>query len=387
MKLFSCSNCGNTVYFENRACEACGRLLGYRASSDAMVAIPPGGPATDGLRFCFNAGDDACNWLVEAHEPGGFCRACRHNGVIPDLAAPGNLLSWRLVEEAKRRMFYSLLRWGLPAPTRAEDASDGLRFEFLADGEDSASKVLTGHADGVITIALAEADDVERERRRAAMGEPYRTLIGHFRHEIGHYYWNLLVRDGGKLDACRAVFGDDRADYGEALRRHHAGGPPEDWRDDYVSSYATMHPWEDFAETWAHAMHIVDTLETAAAFGISVRPRVAGGATLSADIDFDPYRARSFDEIMSAWLPVVLAMNALNRSMGLPDLYPFVVTPPVRAKLAFVHELMRAPGAPVDVPRRVNDEASGEEALGQHPVHALGHVHGLRHAEIDADRA
>jgi len=307
-----------------------------------MMAVPDGDSDPASVpRFCANAEADACNWLIEGTDEGSFCRACRHNGIIPDLAGHGNLLGWRRTEEAKRRMVYSLLRWGLPIPTRWENERDGLRFEFLADSGEGAPKVMTGHADGIITIALAEADDVERERRRAAMGEPYRTLLGHFRHEIGHFYWNLLVRDGDRLQACRAVFGDDSQDYGEALTRHHGEGPPLDWPARFVSSYATMHPWEDFAETWAHCMHIVDTLETAGAFGISVHPRVAGGEALSAEVRFNPYEAASFDDILTAWLPVAIAANAINRSMGAPDLYPFVLTQAVTAKLAFVHGLIR----------------------------------------------
>jgi hypothetical protein len=344
MKIFTCPACANIVYFENRSCEACGGRLGYRPSANAMSAPEDHLAPDHGRRLCANAGAEACNWLIEPGDDGPFCRACVHNGIIPDLSQPGHLDAWRRMEEAKRRMIYSLLRWSLPLPTRAEDPDHGLRFEFLADEPADGPKAMTGHADGVITIALAEADDVERERRRAAMGEPYRTLLGHFRHEIGHFYWNLLIRDGGRLDACRAVFGDDRLDYGEALQRHHGEGPPADWRDSYVSAYATMHPWEDFAETWAHCMHIVDTLETAAAFGLSVRPRAPGGEALAADVAFDPYRARTFDDIMSAWLPVAVAVNALNRSMGTPDLYPFVLTPAATAKLAFVHQVIREAG-------------------------------------------
>ena len=200
--------------------------------------------------------------------------------MIPDLSLSVNQMRWRRLEEAKRRLFYSLLRWRLPIPTVADDPERGLRFEFLADQGGDAPKVMTGHDGGLITISIAEADDVERERRRTAMGEPYRTIIGHFRHEIGHYYWDLLVRDGRRLDECRALFGDDRQDYSEALERHHQFGPPQDWRDGYVSAYATMHPWEDFAETWAHCMHIVDTLETAASFGLSVRPKVAAASCI-----------------------------------------------------------------------------------------------------------
>ena len=187
--------------------------------------------------------------------------------------------------------------------------------------------MLTGHDDGLITINIAEADDAERERRRLELGEPYRTLLGHLRHEVGHYYWDLLVRDGGSIDACRAVFGDESDDYQQALNRHYQNGAPAGWQETYVSAYATMHPWEDFAETWTHYLHMVDTLDTAASFGIVVDPGSRDDPTLETEIAFDPYRARNFDRLVEAWLPLTVAVNSLNRSMGQPDLYPFALTP------------------------------------------------------------
>ncbi|HEX2943164.1 MAG TPA: putative zinc-binding metallopeptidase, partial [Rhodopila sp.] len=214
--------------------------------------------------------------------------------------------------------------------------------DFLADAPDpGAPKVMTGHDNGLITIALIEADDAERERRRAQMQEPYRSLLGHFRHEVGHYFWDVLVRDGDKLDAFRAMFGDDRQDYGAALQRHYENGPPADWQAQYVSQYASTHPWEDWAETWAHYLHIVDTLEMAAAFGIRVRPRLVKEETLTAEIDLDPYRGdASMQQIIDAWLPLTFAINSLNRAMGQPDLYPFMLSAAVVAKLDFVHRLV-----------------------------------------------
>ncbi len=200
--------------------------------------------------------------------------------------------------------------------------------------------MLTGHDEGKITIALKEADDAERERRRVAMREPYRTLLGHFRHEIGHYYWDVLVRDGGTLDACRAVFGDDSRDYAEALKRHYDEGAPPGWQEQFVSEYATTHPWEDFAETWAHYLHIVDTLEMVAAAGMSVRPLIDRSGDYSATVAFDPYFADDIGQVIDAWLPFVFAMNNVSRAMGERDLYPFVIAPAVRTKLGFVHRLV-----------------------------------------------
>jgi hypothetical protein len=248
---------------------------------------------------------------------------------------PDNLAHWRKLEIAKHRLFYTLLKLRLPLATRAEDA-DGLAFDFLSN-QLSAAPVMTGHAAGVITINLLEANDSERERQRSQMGEPYRTLLGHFRHEIAHYYWDKLVANSPCLDDFRAIFGDERKDYAAALQQHHTNGPPADWPEHFVTAYASAHPWEDFAETWAHYFHMVDTLETAGAFGMRVRPKLSKGAELATTIDFDPHLAE-MDRLVDAWLPLTFAVNSINRSMGQPDLYPFVLGPAVIVKLTFVHE-------------------------------------------------
>jgi len=261
--------------------------------------------------------------------------------MIPDLTIVENLAHWQKIEIAKHRLFYSLLRLKLPVPTKLESPKEGLAFDFLAElPQSNAPRVMTGHDNGLITIALAEADDAVREQNRVAMHEPYRTLLGHFRHEIGHYYWDRLVRDGGQLDACRQLFGDDSQDYGQALQTYYANGAPPDWQSNFVSQYATSHPWEDFAETWAHYLHIVDTLEIARAFGLSTQPRLAKGEELDATVDFDPYRAAEIGQLIDSWTPLSLALNSLNRAMGQPDVYPFVLSPPVIEKLGFIHRLV-----------------------------------------------
>ena len=194
---------------------------------------------------------------------------------------PKNLANWRKIELAKRHLFYSLMRWRLPMSDRTEDPENGLAFEFLSDvvkDDGSIQRVLTGHNAGLITVNIAEADDAERESRRTSMREPYRTVLGHLRHEVGHYYWDRLVRDRGNLDRYRQLFGDETQDYGASLKRHYESGAPADWQDAYISTYATAHAWEDFAETWAHYMHMVDALETAGAFGVSVNPPVPDAA-------------------------------------------------------------------------------------------------------------
>jgi hypothetical protein len=259
MKLFKCQVCGQVLLFENTKCEKCARRLGYLPQADLLTVIEPRGPhwsafgdSERSYRFCQNAEYDCCNWLVPADSPERLCIACHHNGTVLDLSQRRNIALWRKIELAKHRLFYSLLRLDLPLQARADDP-EGLVFEFLDDdGSRGGPKILTGHYDGRITIALAEADDAERESRRSAMGEPYRTLLGHFRHEIGHYYWDRLVRDSGLREPCRAVFGDDTRDYKEALKVHYGNGAPADWHERFVSAYAASHPWEDFAETWAH---------------------------------------------------------------------------------------------------------------------------------------
>jgi hypothetical protein len=358
MKLFECSACGQPLYFENTRCESCGRRLGYHPAAQDLAALEPAGDrwrrfarADQLFRLCVNAEHDACNWLVPEDDARDFCVACRHNRTVPDLGDAWNQTRWRRLELAKHRLFYTLLRLGLPLADRSRDPQ-GLAFDFLADPNETSSggpAILTGHDNGLITINIAEADDAERERRRHAMREPYRTLLGHFRHEIGHYFWNVLVRGDPSIEPFRRIFGDERVDYGGALQRHYERGPPPDWQERYVSAYASAHPWEDFAETWAHYLHIVDTLETASAFGLKVTPKIQRGPELSAEVDFDPHDMADLNRLIDAWLPLTFAVNSLNRSMGQPDLYPFVLSPATIGKLGFVHErIYAAKGHPTE---------------------------------------
>ncbi len=344
MKIFTCQNCGQLLHFENTLCIRCGRPLGFLPDKLELSALDTGAGTVTAMadgsprRACANANQALCNWLVPGDGDDAFCAACALDRTIPDLSMVGNLERWQALEAAKRRLIYALYRLGLPLTNRNEDVVHGLAFDFLADAADG-TPVMTGHADGLVTINIAEADSAERERRRVELGEPYRTLLGHLRHEVGHYYWDLLVRDGGNVDAARAVFGDESEDYQAALARHYHEGPPPGWQASYVSAYATMHPWEDFAETWTHYLHMVDTLDTAASFGLAVEPDVDDPA-LSTEIGFDPYRARTVDRLVKAWLPLTIAVNSLNRSMGQPDLYPFVLGPAVIRKLEFIHRLV-----------------------------------------------
>ncbi len=351
MQIFECQNCGQALYFENTSCQSCGLRLGYLPEQATITALKVKDSAWEALaelegsyRHCGNAIYEVCNWLVPAEQPGQFCVACRHNRMIPDLSVPQNVAHWRKIEVAKHRLFYTLLKFRLPLATKEEEP-DALAFDFIADqtGPQGHIPVLTGHEDGLITINLAEADDPERERRRSQMGEPYRTLLGHFRHEIAHYYWDRLVAQSASIEEFRETFGDEQQDYGAALQRHYANGPLGDWPQHFVSAYASSHPWEDFAETWAHYFHMIDTVETAGAFGITVRPKVGKGSDMAAKLDFDPHGA-DMTRIIDAWLPLTYAMNSINRSMGLQDFYPFVLAPAVIVKLSFIHRLTHAEG-------------------------------------------
>jgi hypothetical protein len=279
--------------------------------------------------------------MIEADSSDLYCAACRHNRTVPDTSIPTNVVAWSKIEVAKHRLFYTLMKLDLPLDDRGQNGGLRLAFDFLASPPHvDGPRVMTGHDNGLITLALEEADDAERERRRTLMHEPYRTLLGHFRHEVGHYFWDVLVRDGNQVESCRKIFGDDTADYEVALQTYYANGAPPNWRDSFISAYATSHPWEDFAETWAHYLHIVDTLEMARAFGMYIHPQLAGPGELDAQVDFDPYRVRDPSALIETWIPLSNALNSLNRTMGQPDLYPFILSPRVVEKLSAIHDLI-----------------------------------------------
>lgn len=290
--------------------------------------------------YCNNHQHNVCNWLVEAPET--LCVACELNRHIPNLGKIEQLQAWQKLEFAKHRLVYSLLQLNVPILNKLEDPDDGLSFDFISEKDvvPEDAQVTTGHAWGQVTINASEANSAGREQMREDMNESYRTLIGHFRHEVGHYYWDQLVAtDEITLESCRALFGDERASYTDALQKHYES-PNKVWKDSYVSVYASSHPWEDWAETWAHYLHIIDTLETASQFGFSLQPLSPQQSNLSVMVNIDPYQHRNFDEILDQYLPLTFAVNSLNRSMGQPDLYPFIIVPTVRNKLKFIHELL-----------------------------------------------
>jgi hypothetical protein len=356
MKLFSCGVCGSTVHFDSIRCEACGTALGFAPDlCDIAMFSDDSGLARDRhggrwRRCVHNTPDEGCNWLVAEADDDPWCRSCRLNRVIPNLANPDYRRLWKRLEEEKRRFVYSALRLGLPITPQSHDPQ-GLAFDFLADGPGFSERVLTGHAGGVITINIAEADPVERERMRQEMDEPYRTILGHFRHESGHYYWDRLVRDTDLLEPYRALFGDERADYGGALQAHYENGPPADWGARFISAYAACHPWEDWAESWSHYFHMVDTLETAFAYGMRLTPRTGLTGALSVDAGLDPYETADFDALLAQWMPLTLALNSLSRSMGHAHAYPFALASPVIDKLRFVHHVIQGCVVADDVPR------------------------------------
>jgi hypothetical protein len=346
MKLFSCPHCGQRLYFENTACLACGKVVMYEPMRGSFVLA-----GDESLFQCVNATECDCNWAAQPDTP--FCLACSLNQTIPDLSVDGNRSRWARVERAKRRAVYGLLAFGLEVAPKPEPGSEaGLAFDFLADPigpGPGGERILTGHDNGLITLNVAEADSPQRERMRVEMGEHYRTLLGHFRHELGHYYWDLLIRDDPAwLDAFRSQFGDETVDYEESLQRHYNAGAPADWQSSHISAYAASHPWEDWAESWAHYLHITDTLEMVQSLNMSLGQidtveantlpvsDPGGGAA-----EAGGGRATSaFDLILERWLVLSEASNSINRCMGLPDLYPFVISPPTADKLRFVHRLL-----------------------------------------------
>ena len=372
MRPFACGHCANTVYFENVNCGLCGALLGFSPALRRMLAFdsPPPAPApwcvrasaprqaagvaaqadpadradASLLRPCANRLEhQLCNWMLDAGDEHQQCRSCRLTVAIPNLQEPLNRARWHLFEKAKRRLVFTLLTLGLPPEPQPGAAAGafGLRFQLLANLPDQ-PPVMTGHDGGLITLNLAEADDVQREAARAALGEPQRSLLGHLRHEASHYLQQRYV-DGRPAQArCREVFGDERIDYTDALDRHYAQGPPADWQQHCISAYASAHPWEDWAETCAHYLLVVDAVQTAATWGL----RLTGPNTAQPRGADGPVQAPVDDLVLNQWLPVAQFLNAMNRSLGQPDPYPYQMPDAVLAKMGLVQTLLREAAVP-----------------------------------------
>ncbi len=292
---------------------------------------------------CANHVAAGCNWLVPPEQTGSLCASCLLTRTRPndaDLAGDTDIAgAYVSAEAAKRRLIFQLLELGLPGMPIHGRTTGMPAFDLLLSIQ---NPVTIGHADGIVTIDLAESFDDYRERMRHQLGESYRTMLGHMRHEVGHYYWQVLVSaDESRLSRYRERFGDERVDYNRALERHYSGGdPPVGWEETYVSTYATAHPWEDWAETFAHYLHIRDALQTAASFGVSVDPAVVDPESASRPV---PSSGESIEDIIADWIPLAGALNAINRSMGHPDAYPFVLSPGIIEKLGFVHQVVERP--------------------------------------------
>ena len=350
MKTHHCT-CGQLLFFENVLCMKCGRDIGFLPDLLLLSSLDPVGDRlyaataqeANGRRYrkCLNYAEaGVCNWMVPQEKaPEHFCTSCRLDQIIPDLSIERNRLFWRLIEGGKRRLVYSLLSLKLPVLNKHDDPKQGMSFRFLAQPIGSTTRVLTGHDDGIITLNISEADDVERERMRLSMKEPYRTILGHFRHEVGHYYWDRLVSGTKYLEPFRAFFGDERVDYNQSLANYYETGVRPGWQEYFVSVYAVSHPWEDWAETWAHYLHIQDSLEVALDFGLidknlSLEPREETETSPSAPPQ------KKFWEVIEAWSRLTIALNSLNRSMGLRDIYPFILSRPVIEKIRFIAEVI-----------------------------------------------
>ncbi|WP_370204735.1 zinc-binding metallopeptidase family protein [Pararhodobacter marinus] len=333
MRRFRCPSCQHEVFFSNTACLNCGTVLIYKPGAGFSASTPDAVP-------CANRDSIGCNWI--AADGQDLCVSCAHTIVVPDLGVEGNLDRWARIEAAKRPVMRALFHMGLPL--RDTTGAPAPVFKLKGDPLDpDRPRVLTGHDSGTITLNIEEADDDQREAMRSAMGEPYRTLSGHFRHEVGHHYWALLTEaDPRALETLRAVFGDDRQDYGEALAAHYRDGPPADWEDRFISAYASAHPWEDFAETWAHVMHLLDGIETARAFGL-----------IPADLPVEPadLLALPMARLAEAWIELSIALNAVNQAMGHETFYPFVLNGAVIEKMDAIRRLIV--GSRLVEPRKV----------------------------------
>ena len=336
MRDFICPNCGQHLAFENSVCLSCDSRLGFSLDKMAFLVIASGQDSTHGgavdaseYQLCANLHAAECNWLVKVAPVRRLCQSCALTRTRPTDADTAAMAAFAVAEKAKRRLIAELHELKLPIVGRDADPQYGLAFDLLSS---TTEQVFTGHEDGLITLDLAEGDDVHREQLRVEMDEPYRTLLGHFRHEIGHYYfYRLIGTNPAYLQRFNELFGDPDTDYQDALDRHYSQGAPPGWKQNYVSSYATMHPAEDWAETFAHYLHIRDTLDTAAAFSF---------APANATFDRRQLGPSGFDTIIEMWLPMSWALNMVNRSMGKDDLYPFVLPVPVLEKMRFIHTVV-----------------------------------------------
>ena len=383
MRRFRCQTCKALVYFDNVLCLTCGSPLAFVPDLGVVSALQPGKvvdtwhvaaakPGAGDYRRCLRFSQDAaCNWLIAPGDTHEFCTSCRLSRTIPDLSQDELRACWVRLEAGKRNLLYGLAQLRLPVKGREQDPVTGLSFDFLAGTPDK--PVLTGHDKGLITINVAEADDLKRERTRLSLGETYRTVIGSLRHEIGHYYWDVLIAGSPREQSFRNMFGDERVSYDGCMKRHYEQGAPDGWQQDFISAYASMHPWEDWAETWAHYLHLRDVIETGASFGLSLQDH-------DDEVDVRSAAAQSpdFAALIKTWMPLTYAINSLSRSMGQTDWYPFTMSDHVLAKMHYVHDVVVAVGngsitipvppvaEPVVASPMTNDETIQEQVTAAH---------------------
>jgi hypothetical protein len=348
MRAFACPVCHGFIPFETGNCPSCGVAVGLHLPTRSMLAVTDGSADVDGGRWvrCTQADPLGCNWLVPAEEADGARGRCLSDSLIRRKPAADDTIArekLRPTAGTLRRLVYQLVDLGLPVePYWCRDG--GLAFDLLSSYS-TGDKVTIGHANGVITIDLVESLDAYRESLRVRLGEPYRTMLGHFRHEVGHYFQNILVENGSGavryLDRCRELFGDERADYSAAIARHYRYGAPADWQESFISEYATMHPWEDFAECFAHYLHITDTLDTTREAGMVLhadRVRFAGPRDIA---PLETYAEAPIERMLFDWKWISLFFNRVGTAMGKNPLYPFDISAPVAEKLGFVHTVVR----------------------------------------------
>jgi hypothetical protein len=350
VRAFACPVCNDFASFEADGCANCGATLGFHLPTKTMVPIVDGAALIDGRRWvrCTQYRPLGCNWLaLDEQTPYERGRCLADSLIRREPAADDTLAREKLVPTAAalRRMVYQLDDIGLPIdPFWRHDG--GLAFDLLSS-RTTGEKVIIGHANGVITIDVVESLDDYRESLRVKLGEPYRTMLGHFRHEVGHYYQNVLVETGSGaakyLDQCRALFGDERASYSDAIARHYKTGAPVGWGDSFISEYATMHPWEDFAECFAHYLHITDTIDTSREAGMVLLAERVRFTAPRDIVPLDSYADVPIERLLFDWHWMAMLFNRVNTAMGKSPLYPFDIPPAVASKLGFIHKVIRQP--------------------------------------------
>ena len=328
---FFCA-CGAPVFFDSNECKACQRKIAFNPATlrfhpleqvsnnvSSIDVEPSWHLCENGVHY------DVCNWLRPSSAESKLCFACQFNRYIPNLSRANNTRLWRVLELNKRHLLLNLITLGIPCINSWNAPNEGFLFDFLEDFRDGIEEgtfVTTGYAGGIITINILEAEPLSRVAQQQASNEVYRTVLGHMRHEIGHHFFQCIKGDQMLHSNFEQKFGSSSLDYNNALAEFYASGPDVNWSEYCITAYASAHPMEDWAETWSHYLHIYDALDTAFNFGlVSENPNVL-----------------SIHDKISHWRQFSVALNEMNRSMGMSDIYPFVINAQVEDKLAFVEK-------------------------------------------------